>query len=258
MRTLALLALGAQLLFAWGPEGHRLVARLADQMLTPVAHAQITATLAPDETIIALSSWADDVRKDRAETAPWHYVDIPITSAGLDMQRDCPDNNCVIAEIADFRKTWHDPSVSAKDRREALLFLVHFVGDMHQPLHCADNMDEGGNDVVLPFFGEDWKLHSIWDSGVLNHMPEEQMLFAELSSDLTPERRWEWSQGSVAGWAGEAFHIAQENVYGPILRPHPGSALDAVQYKREAEPVVRLQIERAGVRLATILNEAFR
>ena len=87
-------------------------------------------------------------------TGPWHYIDIPIDKPHLDMARDCPKGDCVIAKIEDFKKVVVDPAATAVQRREALMFLVHFVGDMHQPLHCSDNKDKGGNDVKLDFFGQ--------------------------------------------------------------------------------------------------------
>jgi hypothetical protein len=86
-------------------------------------------------------------------SGPWHYVDIPIDKPHLDMARDCPKGECVIAKIEDFKKVVTDPAATAVERREALIFLVHFVGDMHQPLHCSDNNDKGGNDIKLEFYG---------------------------------------------------------------------------------------------------------
>src|SRR5690242_1685437 len=126
MRGLALLALMACSMpgFAWGPEGHRLVAGLAQEMLTPEAAKRVQATLAPGEAIAAMASWADEVRNARKDTQSWHFIDIPIDSAGLNMQRDCPAEGCVLSKIMEFRKQWRDPAVAPEQRREALLFLV--------------------------------------------------------------------------------------------------------------------------------------
>ncbi|MBV8904505.1 MAG: S1/P1 nuclease, partial [Acidobacteriia bacterium] len=121
--------------FCWGEEGHRLTVRIAEAFLTAAAKQQIQATLMPGESLEDLASWADQIRQSRPQTYNWHFIDIPLDSAGLDMHRDCPTGNCVIAKIADFRSAWRDTSATAESRREALLFLVHFVGDMHQPLH---------------------------------------------------------------------------------------------------------------------------
>jgi hypothetical protein len=242
--------------FAWGPEGHRLAARLAENLLTPAAAARVHSTLAPGETITALSSWADEIRKTRKETEPWHFVDIPIDSAGLDMKRDCPQENCIIGKIAEFRKRWRDETLSPAERREALLFLVHFVGDMHQPLHCANNQDRGGNDVTVQFEGARMNLHHLWDSGLLDRMPAEEQLFTTLAHSITPDRQAAWSKGNVEIWAGESSEAARNVVYGDLPRHQPGQipALGET-YEHDADAVVERQLEKAAVRLAAILNE---
>jgi len=258
MRRLTWLVLAVYVIpgLAWGPEGHRLVARLAQGMLTPQAAARVGATLGPGETIASMASWADQVRTERKETESWHFIDIPITSSGLEMQRDCPHHDCVIAKIEEFRKLWRDETVSPAARREALLFLVHFVGDMHQPLHCADNHDKGGNEVQIEFFGEPTNLHRLWDSGLLGRLPDEDELFLDLRRAITPERRAEWSRGTVEEWAAESFQAARQVVYGELPKVPEGALPQLGEaYKRAADPVVERQIEKAGVRLASILNE---
>ena len=181
--------------FGWGPEGHSLVARLAAAHLTPVAAERVAEILGPDTTMQSISSWPDQIRHDRAVTGPWHYIDIHIDKPHLDMARDCPKGDCVIAKIEDFRKVVVDPAATAVQRKEALMFLVHFVGDMHQPLHCSDNQDKGGNDVKLDFFGRDYNLHSAWDSGLLGRIGKEDELFTRSSSDLTQKRAKKWGKG---------------------------------------------------------------
>lgn len=256
MRKLAALGLAvyAVPVMAWGPEGHRLVARLAQGMLTPAAAARVQDTLGPGETIASLASWADQVRPSRKETEPWHFVDIPIDSAGLDMQRDCSRGDCVLGKIAEFRRAWRDPNASPQRRREALLFLVHFMGDMHQPLHCSDHRDRGGNDVHVLFFGSRMNLHRVWDSGLLDRLAPEEQLFRILSAALTPRRRAEWSRGTVDDWAAESFAVARRVVYGDLPPGGREPSLGAA-YERDADPVLEEQIEKAGVRLAAVLNE---
>ena len=260
MRRAAVLAmvLGARLLFGWGNEGHRMVVRIAGGMLTPAARAEVARVLAPGESLAALASWADEVRPSRKETEPWHFIDIPIDSTGLDMKRDCPPEGCVISKISEFRRLWTDPAASPASRREALLFLVHFVGDMHQPLHCANHDDKGGNEVPVVFLGEATNLHSLWDSGLLKRMPDEDRLLEIISAVLTPERAAEWSRGTVEEWAGESFRLAQMVVYGYLPPATAGAVSLGEGYQRAAEPIVRDQIAKAGARLAAILNEGAR
>ncbi|HUI77369.1 MAG TPA: S1/P1 nuclease [Bryobacteraceae bacterium] len=258
MRRAAVLVsvLSARLLFGWGVEGHRLVVRIADGMLAPATRMEIGRVLAPGESLAALASWADDVRISRKETEPWHYIDIPIGSSGLDWKRDCPAGGCILSKIAEFRREWRDPGVSPQQRREALLFLVHFVGDLHQPLHCANNHDKGGNEVAVVFHGARTNLHAVWDYGLLDHMPAEDQLLSAIRASITPERAIKWSQGSVEEWAGESWRVAQNYVYGSLPLASGGRPIRLGEtYQSVAEPIVRDQIAKAGVRLAAILNE---
>jgi len=241
--------------FGWGEEGHRLVVAIAEGLMTPAAKARLAATLMPGETLEELATWADEIRRTRKETEEWHYVDIPLTSAGLDMKRDCPKGNCVVAKISDFREAWVNASLSAESRREALLFLVHFVGDLHQPLHCEDDGDRGGNDVRVQFLRAHTNLHALWDTGLLRDMEGEDHLLATLRQAITTEQAAAWSRGTVEEWANESFHAAQTTVYGLLPRAPAGQTAQVGEwYEQMAQPVLEEQLEKAGVRLAAILN----
>jgi hypothetical protein len=241
--------------FGWGGEGHNLVARLAAAHLAPRAAAQVAEILGPKDTLVSISSWADQVRNTRRETGPWHYVDIPLNKPHLEMQRDCAGRNCLIAEIEQFQTKVADRSLAPAQRREALMFLVHFISDMHQPLHCTDNKDKGGNDVKLEFFGHPTNLHSLWDSGLLARMGSEDHLFAEFSQDLSPKRVKKLAKGNVRSWAEQSHRQGQLVVYGNLPRHEEGTTLRLSEaYERPADAVVKEQIERAGARLAKVLN----
>jgi len=255
IRELLLIVLASSSLFGWGGEGHRLVARIADAQLTPSARAQVATILAPGDTLASNASWADDVRRQRSETAPWHYIDIPIDKPHLDMARDCPKNDCILVKIADFRKALADPATPTAARREALMFLVHFVGDMHQPLHCADKRDRGGNDVKVLFFEKPSNLHSVWDSGLISRMAPEEQLFAELSPESQKHAR-KWAKGTVEDWAEESHKAAQKVVYGRLPKGESQPFLLDGTYERSAVPLIKAQIAKAGARLARVLNEA--
>jgi hypothetical protein len=175
------------------------------------------------------------------------------------MARDCPKGDCVIAKIEEFEKAVTAPAATAVQRKEALLFLVHFVGDMHQPLHCADNKDKGGNDVKLDFFGRPSNLHSAWDSGLLGRMGEEDTLFTQFSNDLTDKRAKKWGKGSVEAWAEQSHKAAQKVVYGKLPKaPAGGQVTVDAAYERLADPLIKSQIEKAGARLAALLNATLR
>jgi len=269
MRKLGIFGLLASCLpaFAWGPEGHDLVARIAEAELTPAVRARVAEILGPGQTIVSVSSWADRVRNQRPETGPWHYIDIPITQPHLDIARDCPKGDCVIRKIEDFEAVLKDPATPPEKRREALMFIIHFVGDLHQPLHCSDNKDRGGNDVHISFNGHNGNLHSLWDSGLLGRIGTEDALFPKLSADAAKHRK-KWAKGTVESWAEESHKDAQKIVYGKLPKPSKAPAHAAAlanpapaaplaisaAYEKKADPLIAEQLEKAGVRLAYVLN----
>ena len=143
MRRLAIVLVVASLVpsrtFAWGSEGHSIVAEIAEQHLEPGTTKQVRDLLALENStsLADVANWADHIRRQRPETASWHFVDIPITAPFYDPARDCAGGNCVVAKIEQFAKELHDTSPPPGERLEALKFLVHFAGDVHQPLHAS-------------------------------------------------------------------------------------------------------------------------
>jgi len=239
---------------AWGPEGHSLVARIADSQLTPEVRARVLEILGPDKTMTAVATFADQVRGSRRETATWHFVDIPLDRPRLDMERDCANGDCIVSAIARLRQVLRDPVTSAGQRTEALMFLIHFIGDLHQPLHCSDNHDRGGNDVHVQFHDHPTNLHSLWDSGLLNRLPLEEVLFPDLSRESAKHRKG-WSKGTVTEWAEQSHRVGTRFVYGKLPAAAEGAPviIDAA-YEAAAGPIIRDRLERAGARLATVLN----
>lgn len=250
---------GAWPALAWGPEGHALVARIAEAQLTPAAKARVAEILGPDATIVSISSWADQVRRQRPASEHWHYIDIPITAARMDLSRDCPKGDCVVAQIEADEAALHNPATGPLQRREALMFLVHFIGDMHQPLHSSDNKDRGGNDVHVVFNGRSGNLHGAWDSAFLARMGKEDDLFPVLAKEAEKHYK-KWSSGTPERWAEECHQKAVKIVYGKLPRKPAGTgplaavALDA-DYEKAAALLIRRQIEEAGDRLARVLNQ---
>lgn len=242
---------------AWGPEGHSLVARIAAAQLTPAARSRVQEILGPDSTMASVSSWADQVRRQRPPSAPWHFVDIPIDKPHLDMARDCAKGDCVVAAIETDEAALRNPATPATERREALMFLIHFVGDLHQPCHSSDNKDKGGNDVHVVFFDHPGNLHGTWDSGLLGRIGKEDDLFPVLLKEAQKHAK-KWSGGTPEKWSDDAHRLAQKVVYGKLPKAPAGSNIIlAADYEKAADPVVREQLERAGDRLARVLNELF-
>jgi hypothetical protein len=261
---------------AWGPEGHAIVAEIAEARLSGVANAQVAKLLSQEnrQHLDGVSSWADDYREGHPETGPWHFVDIPLSASGFEAGRDCAQDNCVVAQIQKFAAVLGDKNAAPADRLTALKFVVHFVGDVHQPLHCADNGDRGGNDIHLTYRGRSTNLHAVWDVGII-----EQALGVRLGPDFAPDLDATRKQAVTLGgnisardaatWApsglvtqlsaatvewANASHASAQMAYQNLPSAPRPRGWDET-YQGEAWPVVQDQLTRAGVRLAELLNE---
>lgn len=247
---------------AWGPEGHRIVAEIAEQFLEPPAKREIVGLLALESaaTLAEISSWADAIRSERPETAAWHFVNIPIhATAGApgayDAARDCPRGDCVVAAVDRFAAVLRDRAAPMRDRLEALKFVVHFVGDIHQPLNCADGDGSNGKDTHVIFLGQPTTLHAVWDTGILAAagVGDARVYAKRLVQSIAPANLARWRGGSPAGWASESYGIARL-IYGGS---HEARGLQLF-YETDFLPVVNVQLEKSGLRLAGVLNAALR
>jgi hypothetical protein len=244
--------------WGWGRVGHRVAGKIAESRLTPAAKAAVAALLEPGETIADVSTWADEVRRDRRETGPWHYINIPITEPKYDA-KFVPKEGCVVTKIDDFRKILADTKAPRIQRQEALKFLIHFVEDMHQPVHVGHRDDRGGNDLQVQFFDEGSNLHSVWDSGLLSRARHSESEWVEiLSKAITPEQAEVWSKGTPEDWATESLEIAKlaykSQPDGAELKK--GAKLGQA-YEDANLPFAEKRLEMAAVRLAWILNTTF-
>jgi hypothetical protein len=201
-------------------------------------------------------SWGLAFPWHRWPTGPWHYIDIPIDKPHRDMARDCPKGDCVIRKIEDFEAVLRDANAPPTQRREALMFVIHFIGDMHQPLHSSDDSDKGGNDKHVVFNGRNMNLHSLWDGGLLGQIGKEDDLFPAWSADAARHAK-KWSKGSVEDWAEQCHKVSVKIAYGKLPKTTDKTKpyiIDAA-YTQKADPVIKDQIEKAGDRLARALNE---
>jgi nuclease S1 len=232
---------------AWGTTGHQIIAELAQRKLSAVAQAQVT-NLLHGATLASVASWADDVRISRPETARWHFVDIPREATHYDAQRDCApeaQGDCVIAAIERFGRVLADRQRPESERADALKFLVHFVGDLHQPLHCIDDHDRGGNAVQVTLFGQPTNLHAVWDSGLIGHAGLTVAAYVARLEAVDVD-----ASGTPILWAEEAHRAAIDHAYVIPADHH----LDDTYYAAN-RPVLDVQLSRGGTRLATLLNE---
>ena len=243
---------------AWGRLGHRLVAALAWDELTPTTRARIDALLAgePDPTLPGIASWADELREhDPAlgkRSSKWHYVNIAEDGCVYQQALHCPNGDCVVEAIKAQTAILADASKPKAERLQALKFVVHFVGDVHQPLHAGYAHDKGGNDFQVQFNGKGSNLHSLWDSGMLNATGlDEPAYLARLRAMplAVPLARKPLPPASVQ-WAQESCEVA--------VRPgfYPARNVIGADYVDAWLPIAEAQLRRGGTQLAATLNAA--
>ena len=265
---------------AWGYEGHEVVAAIAQRYLTPMVRARVDTMLAADtDTLTAHdmedeSTWADRYRSaGHPETGAWHFVDIELdhpdlASACFDfpasgpLAPQGPAQDCIVDKLTEFTRELGDAATPPAERLLALKYVLHFVGDIHQPLHAADNHDKGGNCVLISLGGaRTVNLHSYWDTAVVEALgPDPQTIAATLERDITPQRKATWQAGDPKSWALESFGVARASAY--TLGSRPGCNGDQAPisltpaYAASARQAAAMQLEKAGVRLAWVLNRA--
>lgn len=257
---------GTTRVVAWGAVGHHVVARIAWALLTPAARERASVLLDGGgmDAFVTAATWADEVRSDRPETYNWHFVNIHVSEGRYDAARHCVPSDrgdCVVGAIARLRAELADPKRPPALKAEALKFLIHFVGDLHQPLHTIDNRDRGGNDVrVAALRGEDGRvtnLHAAWDTGLINLSPETESARAQRLLVALALRPVEVDL-DVVKWVQSNHDVAVRVVYryagftptGPT--PEPVTLDEA--YRQAAAPVIDRQLQLGGARLAALLN----
>jgi hypothetical protein len=240
---------------AWGPAGHRIVADLAQRQLRPSALAEAQRLLAgeAEPTLAGVSSWADELREaDRGNASVrWHYINFHGECAYVPA-RDCADGNCVIAAINRQFLVLADRRRPDAERRDALKFLVHLVGDVHQPLHASSRTDKGGNDFQISLRGKGSNLHSVWDREIIGQRRLDPLAYADLLSERAPLPA-DPTGGSIrpaVDWALESCKLVETAGLYP-----PGHVVDE-DYLARQQPIVETRLRQAGARLANMINVA--
>jgi nuclease S1 len=235
----------------WFDLGHRIVGDIAMMRLKPHTLAAARDLLG-GQSLQDASIWADRIRGHRRNTSPLHYVNIPLTAQGYVPARDCPRGQCIIAAIDSFTRVLGDSNKSRLLRAEALRFLLHLVGDLHQPLHVADNNDKGGNRTQVRFDGRGTNLHKLWDGELIEHTGVSEAQYLQrlrTIMDSVPVAKFE--VGTVVDWAMEGHRIARDLAY----RLPSNRKLDT-KYVNSSLRQVDPALVKAGVRLAHLLNTA--
>ena len=290
---------------AWGCKGHQTVALIAERHLTPETQQWVQKLLSENpidpklnrycgganrDAMADGSTWADDVRGER-KNGPWHYIDIPRGSQHGQLEPYCGQAGCVTKAIGEQLAILKDKSADAAKRAEALRYIIHFVGDLHQPLHTITNADEGGNCVPLKYLRRNPRehnhsyspnLHSVWDSAIPERDAEgadpaeyAETLDALYAADI---EGWQKAGIHVDDWVWEGYDFAENVVYGnltPKIAIEPNVAVHSCTddnnigqrllhqnivagegYQEKAATVAEKRIVEGGVRLAMILNDA--
>lgn len=291
---------------AWGCKGHQVVALIAENYLHPHAREAALRILAASPISPELrrycgdsgldpfadsSTWADDQRSVDRGTAGWHFIDIPLGVSRGDISKYCT-SACVSSAIAAQLAVLRNPNASAQDRADALRYVIHLIGDLHQPLHTTTNNDLGGNCLPVAFAGHDPEetsaesgsyrpnLHAVWDTGLIEQFSAgetPQQLASQLRSKFQAEiPAWESAPIDVEGWVWQSHQISQQITYGRLPVTVPAEEPEEVKscssdnhvsdrllklheqlgsrYDTAADAAIQEQLAKAGVRLAEVLN----
>lgn len=262
--SLALIALPS-VATAWGPTGHRVTARIAQNHLSPAATRQVEALVGP-AGLAPISTWADEIKSEprytgrgegAIDTRPWHYINAE-DAAGYDalVARTASDDRIdhLVDALRQHEAVLADREAPAAQRAEALRWIVHLIGDLHQPLHVGRAEDKGGNAVKVQWFGQPSNLHRVWDSGLID---SQQLSFSEYVSfiDHAPAERVKATQrGTYDDWAKEGIALRPQ-VYDIWARKTKDGRPELFwAYRYRCKPIIDDRLLAGGLRLAARLN----
>ena len=259
---------------AWWDYGHETIARIAERNVRPDTRAAIRRLLArssaldtptcPARTIVQASLWPDCIRAlghRFSYASPWHYQNVPICRP-FDARSGCTDGNCISAQIQRNARLLADRSLPVRERVMALAFVVHLVGDLHQPLHVADRNDLGGNRQSVFYGIIPRNLHLAWDGDLAERgISTPPANAAGILSEFGAGDRAAMREGTPTDWARESWAVGRELAYGSLLADPCAAAGEDRPVISEATtqrliPVIRRQVARGGLRLARMLDEA--
>jgi nuclease S1 len=256
----------------WSPQGHRLVALVAANRLTPTAQRNVRWLLG-DAGLADVAVWADKYLEGENQTSFWHFVNIPADAMRYDRDRDCPRQpgvaangrgdrwrDCVVDRIGYNQERLANASLDRADRAIALKFLVHLIGDLHQPFHAL-GVERGGNGILVSAFGSlicayddgttyPCNLHGVWDTSLIAHRRFSDRQYLEELERQIKQRGWNAAaSGSPAEWAMESHALARA----ALLRPY--GAVDEAYYRVHILDIDE-RLAQGGLRLAAALNQA--
>jgi hypothetical protein len=255
--SLSVLLLSAIVLISWGVTGHRTIGKIAENHLTPKAAAAVRELLGT-ATLADVSTWPDEVRSqpEYRHTAPWHYLNLPLGLSYADFQtrvQGMTQENVYSALLQQEQVLGSSTSLR-QEKIEALKYIVHFVGDLHQPMHVSREEDKGGNTIQVNYEGQGTNLHALWDSKLIDHqgLTFEQM--AEKYDHVSAVQVKAWQSDPLIKWIWESYEVSSK-LYAEIDALNNRTIDDS--YYQAHIGIIQERIEKAGVRLAGVLNQIF-
>lgn len=235
----------------WGPQGHRVIGYVAELNLASETKNIIVQEFNINH-LADVANWADKIRQKNEEEKPWHYTNIKEGEWTYEAARDCSNGNCVTEKIKEFAAVLKNIENPLNKRKDALKYLVHFVGDVHQPLHLGNQKDRGGGKIRLFYSGKNVNLHYLWDGGLIDWEKESLLEYAtRLNMRLLDSEKSEWLSSNINGWANESRYLALKYAYSI-------EKMDlSKQYLSRSREILDQRMIQAGVRLAGLLNRIF-
>ena len=272
-----LLLLLPTLLPAWGANGHRIVAHIAQENMTPAARARMDEILG-NNYLAQVANWPDYIKAESGWdfAKPWHYMTVqpdetPADVAEYNGKRDGVDN---VREGIDLMVGVLGGDAGARNRLQELLtknkveplngsldatalaFLIHFIGDVHQPMHVGKNRDQGGNKIAVLYYGDRYNLHSVWDTQLIEHERLSYTEFANFAVMHTRDQKTVWEDDPLRQWIDESVALREE-IYNTLYdRTDRETGLPdfSWDYQHDFLPVVENRLAAAGYRAAWLLN----
>ena len=240
---------------AWGPAGHRVVGAIAEMNLDPQAFKTIQKDFNINH-LANVANWADEIKGRDLRPDVLHYTNIGAHHRTYNQKRDCPRKRCVTEKIKEYEGILMAPGASRKTRKEAFKFLVHLVADVHQPMHLGNAKDRGGNEITVYFKNKRTNLHRVWDHDLIFLEGKSQQQYARrLNRSITLGNKKQWVGGTPDDWSNESRALVLDFGYRLQFSDRRDLSPD---YIRGGRAIVEKQLQRAGIRLAGMLNRLFK
>jgi hypothetical protein len=251
------LLIGAACLISWGVTGHRTVGKIAENHLTVKAKGAVNELLGT-VSLADVSTWADEVRSqpEYRHTGSWHFLNLPLGLSFPDFEKRVEGMTVenVYSALLNEEHILGGKTTTREQKTEALKFIVHFVGDLHQPMHISRAEDKGGNTIQLNYEGQGTNLHSLWDTKLLEHEGLTYEQLADKYDHASTAQIRQWQSDPLIKWIWESYEVSSR-LYAEI-DSMKGRSIDESYYQAHI-PIIRQRIEQAGIRLAGVLNGLF-